>query len=76
MPRYEAVSQPDRFHVSNGPFHSARIDRSRLQRQWSSYNRYAGYMDTTVNELLGRLNWRSLGTACIVDVSSPVSAPS
>lgn len=51
------------------PFHSARTDRSRLQRQWSSYNRCAGDVDTSVNELLGRLNWRSLGSACIVDVS-------
>lgn len=54
------------------PFHSARIDRSRLQRQWTSYNRYAGDSDTTVNELLSRLNWSSLGSACIVDVSSPL----
>lgn len=51
------------------PFHSACTKRSRLQRQWSAYYRYAGDVDVSLTELLGRLNWRSLGSACIVDVS-------
>lgn len=51
------------------PFNSACTNRSRLQRQWSAYYRYAGDADVSVTELLGRLNWRSLGSACIVDVS-------
>ena len=51
------------------PFEAACIERSRLHRQWSAYRRCAGDMDDSVTELLGRLNWLSLGSACIVDVS-------
>ena len=51
------------------PFQVACVERSRLQRQWSAYSRCAADMDDSVTELLGRLNWRSLGSACIVDVS-------
>lgn len=70
--RERAASTDSAYSVAFGtsqPFHSACIDRSKLQRQWSSYNRFTGDVDTSLNELLGRLNWRSLGSACIVEVS-------
>lgn len=51
------------------PFQSACVERTKLQRQWSAYRWCAGDVDDSVTELLGRLNWRSLGSACIVDVS-------
>ena len=51
------------------PFQVVCAERTRLQRQWSAYRRCVGDMDDSVSELLGRLNWRSLGSACIVDVS-------
>lgn len=51
------------------PFEAACVERTKLHRQWSAYRRCAGYMDDSVTELLGRLNWLSLGSACIVDVS-------
>jgi hypothetical protein len=50
-------------------FQSACEQRTKLQRQWSAYLRCAGDMGDSVTELLGRLDWRSLGNACIVDVS-------
>lgn len=71
------VSTHSAYSVAFGTsqsFHSACTDRSRLQRQWSSYSRYAADADSSVNEVLGRLNWRSLGSACIVDVSFLLSA--
>ncbi|KAF2178409.1 hypothetical protein K469DRAFT_754497 [Zopfia rhizophila CBS 207.26] len=58
------------FNTSQ-PFLSACAERTRLQRQWSAYHRCAGDMDDSVTELLGRLSWRSLGSACVVDVCAP-----
>ncbi|KAL9090652.1 MAG: hypothetical protein Q9165_005140 [Trypethelium subeluteriae] len=55
------------FNTSQ-PFRTACVERTKLQRQWSAYQRCAGDMDDSVTELLGRLNWRSLGSAIIVDV--------
>ena len=52
------------------PFEAACVERTRLHRQWSAYRRCTGDIDDSVTELLGRLNWLSLGNACIVDVSS------
>lgn len=51
------------------PFQSACEQRSKLQRQWPAYLRYAGDVDDSVTEVLTRLDWLSLGNACIVDVS-------
>ena len=51
------------------PFEAACVERTRLHRQWSAYRLCAGDLDDSVTELLGRLNWLSLGSACIVDVS-------
>ena len=51
------------------PFEAACVERARLHRQWSAYRRCAGDMDNSITELLGQLNWLSLGSACIVDVS-------
>ena len=56
------------FNTSQ-PFQSACVERTKLQRQWSAYRRCAGDKDDGLTELLGRLNWRSLGSAYIVDVS-------
>lgn len=50
-------------------FQSACEQRPKLQRQWSAYLRCAGEMGDSVTELLNQLDWRSLGNACIVDVS-------
>ena len=50
-------------------FHSACEQRTKLQRQWSAYLRCVGAIDDTVIELLSQLDWRSLGNACVVDVS-------
>ena len=43
--------------------------RSKLQRQWSAYLRCVGEMGDNAIELLGQLDWHSLGNAYIVDVS-------
>lgn len=50
-------------------FEAACVERTKLHRQWSAYRRCAEDIDDSVTELLGRLNWLSLGSACIVDVS-------
>ncbi|KAF2464733.1 uncharacterized protein BDR25DRAFT_296310 [Lindgomyces ingoldianus] len=49
------------------PFPSACVERTKLQRQWSAYRRCVGDVDDSATELIGRLKWRSLGNACIVD---------
>lgn len=56
------------FNTSQS-FKSACEERKKLQSQWSAYLRCAGDTGLSVTELLGRLDWRSLGNACIVDVS-------
>jgi hypothetical protein len=50
-------------------FQSACEQQTKLQRQWSAYRRCMGDMDDSLTELLSQLDWRSLGNACIVDVS-------
>ncbi|KAF2429263.1 O-methyltransferase family protein [Tothia fuscella] len=54
------------FNTSQ-PFELACVERARLQRQWAAYRSLAGDMDDCLIELLKRLNWWSLGNACIVD---------
>lgn len=49
-------------------FQSACEQRSKLQRQWPAYLRYVGDVDDSVTEVLTRLDWLSLGNACIVEV--------
>lgn len=51
------------------PFLSACMESTKLQRQWMAYCRCVGAVDNGVTELISRLKWRSLGNACIVDVS-------
>ena len=53
-------------------FQSACEQRLKLQRQWPAFLRCAGDVDDGLAELLGRLDWHSLGNACIVEVSVPV----
>jgi hypothetical protein len=50
-------------------FQSACKQRTKLQRQCSAYLQCAGDTDDNVAELLGRLDWRILGNAYLVDVS-------
>ena len=50
-------------------FQSACEERAKLHRQWSAYLQYTGDMTDSVIELFSRLDWHSLGKACIVDVS-------
>lgn len=50
-------------------FQSACEKRTKLQRQWPAYARCTGETDDGIIEVLGRLDWHSLGNAYIVDVS-------
>ncbi|KAF3023676.1 hypothetical protein E8E14_013593 [Neopestalotiopsis sp. 37M] len=56
----------------NTSFQSACQERVRTQRQWSAYLRYVTDVvdDRTNMEPLDRLEWSSLGNACIVDVGA------
>ena len=51
------------------PFQSACLEQPRLQRRYNAYMRYTAAASNGFIELLARLNWRSLGNSCIVDVS-------
>ena len=52
-------------------FDSACEQRPKLQRQWPAYLRYGtGDVDASITEVLTRLDWLSLGNACVVEVSS------
>lgn len=53
------------------PFQSALRERSRLLRQWSAYLRHAAGLhqeEEEVLDVMSRLNWSNLGSACIVEV--------
>ena len=50
-------------------FKSACEQRMKLQSQWSAFLQCAGDTGNTFTELLSRLDWRNLASACIVDVS-------
>jgi putative SOS response-associated peptidase YedK len=50
-------------------FQTAHDQRPKLQRQWSAYLMCTGDCEDGVTEILRRLDWPSLGTACVVDVS-------
>ena len=56
------------FNTSQ-PFKSAVLKQSRLQRQWWAYRRCTQDTDHVIDELLARLDWKKLNTACFVDVS-------
>lgn len=53
------------------PFQSALQERSRLRRQWAAYLRHAAglHQEEEVLDVISRLNWSNLGSACIVEVS-------
>ncbi|KAI4598805.1 hypothetical protein KJ359_002698 [Pestalotiopsis sp. 9143b] len=53
-------------------FQSARQESMRTQRQWAAYLRYVTDVvdDRSSMEPLDRLEWSSLGNACIVDVGA------
>lgn len=49
-------------------FQSACSEQPRLQRRYLAYTQYTGSKNDGFLELLGRLNWRSMGSACVVEV--------
>jgi hypothetical protein len=52
------------------PFQSACLEQPKLKRQYKAYVRYTGAASNGFIDLLGRLNWGSMGNACVVDVRS------
>ncbi|KAG6358770.1 hypothetical protein INS49_012289 [Diaporthe citri] len=54
------------------PFQSALQERSKLRRQWSAYLRHAAglHQEEEVVDVISRLNWSNLGSACIVEVNA------
>ncbi len=53
------------------PFHSDCLEQPRLQRRYNAYVRYTAAARNRFIDLLAGLNWRSLGSACVVDVWFP-----
>lgn len=51
------------------PFRAACKAQGRLQRQWAAYQQCANTADESLADVLGGLNWGSLGNATIVHVS-------
>jgi hypothetical protein len=53
------------------PFHAARQESPKLDRQWSAYLYHAAGLqqEDTLVDALSRLSWANLGNACIVEVS-------
>lgn len=56
------------FNTGGLPFQSACQQRTKLQRQWPAFLGCLGDRDDSVAEVLSRLDWLSLGNACVVDV--------
>jgi hypothetical protein len=55
---------------TSAAFSSAFEQRSKLQRQWPAYLRYGtGDVDSSVTDILSRLDWLSLGNVTVVEVS-------
>lgn len=73
--RPEASAYSLAFNTSQ-TFQSAYEQRPRLHRQWLAYLRYTGAEDDGIIELLNGLDWFSLSSACIVDVSEAASTSS
>ena len=74
MQRQDHSSQPSKSIYSlalntSHTFQSACEQRTKLQRQWSSYCQCVRDQDEGVMELLSQLDWGSKGNACVVDVS-------
>ncbi len=68
------AGSPTAFAVASGTsqtFQAACARQSKLQRQWAAYRWCVGDADDAISELLGRLNWGSLGTQCVVDACAP-----
>ncbi|KAK0735109.1 hypothetical protein B0T26DRAFT_690839 [Lasiosphaeria miniovina] len=55
------------------PFHVARIERPKLNRQWAAYlHNAAGLLNPEeLAQTLSQLNWSNLSHACIVEVGAP-----
>lgn len=56
------------FKTGGRSFQSACQQRTKLQRQWPAFLRCLGDQDDSVTEVLSRLDWLSLGNACVVDL--------
>lgn len=70
--RFGATQAPAEAAMSSmRPFQSALQERSKLRRQWSAYLRHAAglHQEEEVLDVISRLNWSNLGSACIVEVS-------
>ncbi|KAL7783878.1 hypothetical protein V8C37DRAFT_396669 [Trichoderma ceciliae] len=54
------------------PFHVARQERPKLNRQWLAYLRHAAGLchAEEVAEMLAQLNWSNISNACIVEVNA------
>ncbi|MCJ1399417.1 hypothetical protein MMC11_002619 [Xylographa trunciseda] len=54
------------------PFHTARAERPKLNRQWSAYLHYAAGLHTVeeVADMLSQLSWSRLSNACIVEMGA------
>lgn len=59
------------------PFQSALQEQPRLHRQWSAYLCHAGglHLEEELVDVLSRLSWTNLGSACIVEVSKLTACP-
>ena len=49
-------------------FQAACEQKTKLQRQWPTFLRYAGDVDDGLTEVLTKLDWSSLGSASVVEV--------
>ncbi|KAM7187814.1 hypothetical protein V8F33_011029 [Rhypophila sp. PSN 637] len=56
------------FNTGNLSFQTACQQRPKIQRQWPAFLRCLGDRDDSVAEVLSRLDWLSLGSACVVDL--------
>ena len=59
------------------PFHDAREQRPKLNRQWSAYLYHAGGLHTAdnISEILTQLNWSNASNTRIVEVTLYLSEP-
>ncbi|KAK4141038.1 uncharacterized protein C8A04DRAFT_31357 [Dichotomopilus funicola] len=57
------------FDAGPRGFQGALEQRTKLQRQWPAFAGHLVAMEDSISELLGKLDWTSLGSSCIVDIS-------
>lgn len=74
--RHDAKDAPVAYDLAlhrPRPFRAAFRERSKLGRQWEAYLAHAAGSpsDDELVDIFSRLNWSSLGNACVVEVSQP-----